>query len=627
MSASQFSRDHALLSLTSPLGKDALIATRFSLDEGLSQCFHGTIDVVADRARIDPDDLLYKAVCLSIQLQGLPVRRCHGRVRQLIATGPVQRGMHGYRLELVPSLWFLSQTEDCRIFENKSTKDILRAIFGDYEIAFTFRTADPPVRPFTVQYNETDLDFATRLMEEEGWYYFFQHEEQRHLMVIGDSNTSFNRVPNSAMELRAGKGVETLSLWQPGGKTAHGKFLMADYDPEQPNSALKGETATTLKSAGASLRDPFHWPALALKSDAIKAKTRLRIEAAEAEAGLAEGACCNPSFVAGGRIQIIDPPGAAPQDFVLRRVFHEASDESWCNSEKTPAYTNRFTAFLASYPWRPVPTVARPRMNGVYSAIVIGPDGQEIHTDKLGRVKLRFHWDRRHDATPGGAIWVRVMQAWSGANAGWTFIPRIGTEVVVSFVDGDPDRPVVIGQLHNGAQEPPFSLPSEQTRSGLRTRSTPNGGSDDCSELWFDDKKGSELVMLHAQRDLKIEVENDATEEIEQKRSITIKSGDDSLTVQQGDRTVDVTQGKHTIKSTQGDIAIKTALGAVTVEAMKSITLKVGQSSVTLDQSGVTVKGMNISVEGQVMTAVKAPITQIDADGMLKATGGVMMLN
>jgi type VI secretion system secreted protein VgrG len=228
---------------------------------------------------------------------------------------------------------------------------------------------------------------------------------------------------------------------------------------------------------------------------------------------------------------------------------------------------------------------------------------------------------------------------------GWSFTPRVGTEVAVAFMDGDPDRPVVVGQLHNGDQKPPFPLPDQKTRSGLRTRSTPNGGDANVSEFWFDDKKGAEEVFLHAERDLTVEVEHDASMTVDNDRSVVVtegndshsvrqgnrtvevSEGNDSLTVKLGSRTVDVTQGNHTIQSTGGDIAIKTALGQVTVEAMQSITLKVGQSTVTLDPSGVTIKGLTLQFEGTATAALKAPITQINASGMMKATAGIMMLN
>jgi type VI secretion system secreted protein VgrG len=660
MATTDITRSNALLSMTSSLGPDVLIPAAMELGEALSEPFLCSVDVASAKGQIDPDDLLHRPVCLVLKLAECTPRYVHGLVRRFGATGPLTREMFGYRIEIVPALWFLTQTEDCRIFENKTTKDIVQSILNDHGVRFTFRVGTTPPRPLTVQYNETDLDFVMRLMAEEGWFYLFRHEASSHTMIITESNTSFNKVPDGTVSLGPGKGLNTLSEWHQSRATAHGKVMLGDYDPEQPSTTLSGETNTTAATAGASERDPFHWPARAMKSDQIAQRTRQHMEAAEAEASLAHGKGFNPNFFAGGRISV----GAGDsKEFLLARVSHQATDETWWNGPNPPQYSNTFEAFPSALPWRPAQTVKRPRMEGLHSAVVIGPEGQEIHTDELGRVKLRFRWDRRSDATPGGAIWVRVMQAWSGANAGWTFIPRVGTEVGVSFLDGDPDRPIVVGQIHNGEQHPPWTLPDQKTRSGLRTRSTPNGGDQNCSEFWFDDKKGSEMVHLHAEKDLTVEVENDATYEIDQNRTATIKQGDDTTTVEQGNRaatikqgndtttveqgnraatikqgndtitvqlgnrTVDVPMGDHTIKSNQGNIAIKTALGAVSIEAMQSLTLKVGQSTITLDQMGVTIKGMTVKVEGQIMTSIKAPITQIDADGMLKASGGIMMLN
>jgi type VI secretion system secreted protein VgrG len=626
MAAIDITRTNALLSLTSPLGPHVLTPAVMDLEEALSEPFLCVVDGVSSLDQIDPDDLLHQPVCVTLTLSDCPPRSVHGLVRCFAATGPLARGMFGYRMEIVPALWFLTQTQDCRIFENKATKDIVQAILTEHGVRFTFRVGGTPARPLTVQYNETDLDFVMRLMAEEGWFYLFRHDATSHTMIITESNTSFNKVPDGSVGPGPNAGLVTLTEWHPARATAHGKVMLGDFDPEKPSTPLSGVTVTTARTAGAPNRDPFHWPAGALTNDQIAKRTRQRMEAAEATAALSEGAGSNPNFSAGGRIQVSARAGDT-KEYLLARVIHHAADETWFNAGSAPQYSNRFQAFPSALPWRPAQTVPRPCMGGLHSAVVIGPDGQDIHTDELGRVKLRFRWDRRRDATPGGAVWVRVMQAWSGANAGWTFIPRVGTEVGVAFLDGDPDRPVVVGQLHNGDQHPPWTLPDQKTRSGLRTRSTPNGGEQNCSEFWFDDKKGSEMVHLHAEKDLNVEVENDAKYAIDQNRSATIKQGDDTVTVQQGNRTVDVPMGDHTIKSNTGNIAIKTALGAVSIEAMQSITLKVGQSTVTLDQSGVTIKGMMVNAEGQVMTSIKGPITQIGADGMLKASGGIMMLN
>jgi type VI secretion system secreted protein VgrG len=627
MAATDIIRTNALLSMTSPLGPHVLVPASMELEEALSEPFLCIVNAASSRDQIDPDDLLHQPVCLTVTLSGCSPRHIHGLVRRFAATSLTGRSMFGYHIEIVPALWFLTQTQDCRIFENKTTKDIIQTILNEHGVRFTFRVGNTPARPLTVQYNEIDLDFVMRLMAEEGWFYLFRHDAGSHTMIISESNTSFTKVPDGTVVVGPNPGLVTLTEWQPGRTTAHGKVTQGDFDAEKPSTRLSGETATTARTAGASNRDPYHWPARILKNDLITQRTRHRIEAAEAEAALGRGAGFNPNFFAGGRIQVSLRVGGETKEYLLARVHHRATDETWCNAASPPDYSNDFQAFPSALPWRPAQTVQRPRMEGLHSATVIGPDGQEIHTDELGRVKLRFRWDHRSDATPARAIWVRVMQAWSGANAGWTFIPRVGTEVGVAFLDGDPDRPIVVGQIHNGDQHPPWTLPDQKTRSGLRTRSTPNGGDQNCSEFWFDDKKGSEMVHLHAERDLTVEVENDAKYAIDQNRSALIKQGNDSVTVQQGNRTVDVPIGDHTIKSNQGNIAIKTALGAVSIEAMQSITLKVGQSTITLDQSGVTIKGMMVKAEGQVMTSVKGPITQIDADGMFKASGGIMMLN
>jgi type VI secretion system secreted protein VgrG len=643
--SSAITRDHSLLSMTSPLGRDVLIPTRFTCEEALGEPYLAVVETVSERATVDPASLLHQPVCVALNPRDQEPRYLHGLVRRVTATGPQARHMHGYRLEIVPALWFLSQTEDCRIFEQKTTKDILRIIFGEHSLRYSFRVQMPAARPFTVQYNETDLAFVTRLMEEEGWFYLFKHAADGHTLIITDSNASCPRLEDGPVTLRPGGGPDTLAEWRSGQATAHGKISVADYDPEQPAKLIAGETATALTAPGAGQRDPFRWPARTATSDLARQRSRAAIEAAEAEATLADGHGFNPNFHAGARIEVIGQLDGTPEAYVIRSVSHQAATESWTSADGPVSYTNSFTALPAARPWRPVPRVPRPVMAGMFSAEVIGPDGDEIYTDELGRIKLRFRWDHRRDATDGNGVWVRVMQAWSGPTMGWSFTPRVGTEVAVAFMDGDPDRPVVVGQLHNGNQKPPFPLPDQKTKSGLRTRSTPNGGDANVSEFWFDDKKGAEEVFLHAERNLTVEVEHDAKTTVDNDRSVTVTQGDDSHTVSQGNRavevsegndsvtvklgnrTVDVTEGNHTIKSTAGDIAIKTALGAVTVEAMQSITLKVGSSTVTLDQSGVTIKGLTLQFEGTVMTTVKAPITQINASGMMKATAGIMMLN
>ncbi|MBW4024260.1 MAG: type VI secretion system tip protein VgrG [Proteobacteria bacterium] len=643
--SSTITRDHALLSMTSPLGPDVLIPTTFTCEEALGEPYLAVVEAVSMRASIDPASLLHQPVCIALRPRFEAPRHLHGLVRKVTATGGQARHAYGYRLEIVPALWFLSQTEDCRIFENKATRDILQTIFGEHRLRVSFRVQSTQPRPLTVQYNETDLAFVTRLMEEDGWFYLFQHEADAHTMVIADSNAACARLKDGAVTLRPGMGTDDLSAWESGQATALGRVSLADWDPERPSALVTGVTNTALNVPDAPNRDRFHWPARTLNRNTAEGFSRSSIEAAEVEATLSHGGGFNPDFQPGARIQVSASIGAPPADFILYRVTHHAVSESWRSSDEAVGYRNSFSAFPTGRPWRPVRRTPRPLMAGICSAEVIGPADEEIHTDALGRIKLRFRWDHRQDANPSSGVWVRVMQPWSGPRMGWSFIPRIGTEVAVAFMDGDPDRPVVVGQMHHNDQNPPLALPDQKTRSGLHTRSTPGGGFDNASELWFEDKKGAEEVFLHAERNLTVEVEHDASTTVDHDRSVVvtegndthtvkqgnrtveISRGDDKLTVSQGNRVVDVPMGNHTIQSTEGDISIKTAMGAVTVEAMQSITLKVGQSTITLDQTGVTIKGLNLQFEGTAMTTVKAPITQINAAGMMKATAGIMMLN
>jgi type VI secretion system secreted protein VgrG len=617
-------------SMTSPLGQDALVPTRFSLEETLSEPFRCIIDVVSEHKSIDPEKMLHQPVCVSVwQFENLK-REVQGLVQQFASLGPLGGGIaYGYRLEIVPPLWFLSQTEDCRVFENKTTQEIVETIFREHAIRFIFRTDPGVARQFTMQYNESDLDFISRLLQEEGWFYFFNNQKctvgpdetsvSAGAVVVSDRVTSFAKTEPATVAPDCHHSGEMLTNWEPAIATSLGSIRSDDYDPDHPGSALSASTTTQREISGSTSRHAYHWPAHTLLGDVANLRTRRRMESAEAQAMLSRGAGEDPGFTPGGRFKVFDHNGSRP--FVLYAVSHQAGDETWRNGQDSPSYSNTFTAFPAGLRWRPARTVQRPRMAGIYSATVTDDP------DALGRINVRFRWDYRSDSTPTGGVRVRVMEAWGGANAGTCFIPRVGTEVAVSFLDGDPDRPVVIGQLRNDKERPPWPLPENKTRSGLRTRSSSNGGSEQFSELWFDDKNGEEQVMLHAERDLTIEAENDATHDVGRNRTVSVRKGDDKLTVEQGNRIVDVPNGSHTIKSTTGDIAIKTSAGAVSVEAMTSLTLKVGQSTVTLDQSGVTIKGMMVKIEGQVMTNLKGPMLQLDADGMLKAAGGIMMLN
>jgi type VI secretion system secreted protein VgrG len=340
------------------------------------------------------------------------------------------------------------------------------------------------------------------------------------------------------------------------------------------------------------------------------------MEAAEAAVSLIGAGGDMASLVAGGKFKLRDEAGAETQH-VVREITHFAEDESERSGVmKAANYSNSFTAFPNSVPWRQPMTTARPRMEGLHTAIVLAPSGEEIHTDSQGRIKIRFFWDWREDATADSSEWVRVVQPWAGNQWGGQFIPRVDTEVAVAFMDADPDRPIVVGGLYNGNDKPIFPV-AEKTKLGFRSRSVTKGGTADFNEFTFDDKKGSELLFLHAQKDMTTEVENDQKLTVENDRTVTINKGNETITLKQGNQTTEVKLG---------DISVKCGVGSITMEAMQSITLKVGQSSIKIDQTGITLKGMMISIAGQVQTEVKAPMVDVKADAMLTLKGGITMI-
>ena len=349
--------------------------------------------------------------------------------------------------------------------------------------------------------------------------------------------------------------------------------------------------------------------------------------------------------------------------FVITSVEHNSRQPIGSARDQPEAfsYENTFSCIPLGIPFRPPRVTPLPVVRGTHTATVVGPSGEEIYTDKYGRVKVQFHWDREGKKDADSSCWVRVATLWAGKQWGVVHIPRIGQEVMVDFLEGDPDQPIIVGSVYNAEQMPPYLLPDNKTQSGIKSRSSKSGGPDNFNEIRLEDKKGSEQIFIHAEKDMLTEVENDETRTVGHDRTTTIKNhetkevtqGNESTTIKKGDRTLEVTMGKqtHTIqgdttiqvkqgnhsstidmgnKSTtikMGNMTTKLNLGKSEEEAMQSIELKVGQSSIKVDQMGVTIKGMMIKVEGQVQVQIKGMMTQVNGDGMLTLKGGLTMIN
>jgi type VI secretion system secreted protein VgrG len=660
-----WSRARALLTMTSGLGSDALIPVSLDAREAISEPFIYDLRVVSQQGQIDPDALLNRPACVTLQANGVPARYFHGIVQTVSAEGEVRGQTAGqfqaYRILLRPRLWFLGQTIDCRVYEKLSVADILKRLFADAGLTDYTVLPSGPVREYTVQFNESDLHFATRLMEEEGYFYFFAHTDAAHKLIVANQNTAFKDIPGATMHMRGGDTSGTLITdWSRRIGTVRGKMKLKDYDPANPDTLLQDEKATTLSTGGAPQRDDFRWPALTFDNGTVADRSTREMEAAEAVAALYDGSSQFGKLVAGGKITVADKPATSYNGtYALREVAHRASDESWLTQGATAQYSNTFTALPFSVPWRQPMATPRPHMEGIHTALVLGPatgsgqqpksqEGEEVFTDSLARVKLRFYWDHRAEATGGGACWARVVQPWAGKGWGAQFIPRVGTEVAVAFVDGDPDRPIVIGGLYNGRDTPIYSS-DDKTKSGFRSRSSLKGGVAEFSEFTFDDKKGSELVFLHAQKDLTTEVEHDQTLTVDNCRVVTVKKdetvhiqnnqdtkidnnqtikiGNQQTTEIQSGRKATIDSGGDALTVQAGDYKIDVSSGAMKVSAMTSIELTVGSNTVKIDQSGVAINALMIKLAGETMLDMKAPMSSLKGDGMLTLKGGIMMLN
>lgn len=605
----------SLLSIESS-AESPLTAIRMVAHETISELFRFEIEAVA-AGPINATAMLNKPACVAVNHGGETTRYFHGIVSRfglLEQSGTVDKL---YSMVLVPQLAHAGIRSDCRMFFNKTAEDILKTLFEDAGVTkVAFRLYSTPAqRKATAQFNETSLHFATRLMEEEGWYYFFEHSSDGHTLVVTDDNNGFYTIPGTTLRLGTGTTADMITEFRKPEAFAPGKVMLKDYDHDAPSKNLKVEQNTVLKHGGTANRPVFHWPALTRETGMAKNRARWRMEAAEAAVSLIDAGGDNASLIAGGKFKLKTEAGE--QVYVVRQITHHAEDESERSGRDSgTSYSNSFTAFPNSVPWRQPMVTARPRMEGVHTATVLAPQGEEIHTDDQGRIKIRFPWDWRDDATADNSDWVRVVQPWAGNQWGGQFIPRVDTEVAVAFMDADPDRPIVIGGLYNGADKPIFPV-AEKTKLGFRSRSVTKGGTDAFNEVSLDDKKGSELLFLHAQKDMTTEVENDQTLSVENDRTVTINKGDEKVTLKQGDQSTELKLG---------DISVKCDIGSITMEAMQSITLKVGQSSVKIDQMGVTVTGLMIKINGTVQTDVKGLMTNVTGTAMLQLSGGILMI-
>ncbi len=634
------------LTVSCSLPEGALMPMALRGDEQISRPFLFNVTLLAPKGPVATTKLLRQPMCVTLHRDDSAPRHFHGIVRAISRSDDVGAQHNSYEAELVPQAWFATQTIDCRVFHDMTTLDIVRKVLDENGVAgdrLRIVAAPPPQRGFTVQYNESDFDFVSRLMEEDGLFYYFMHTQNNHVMCIADTNSGFRSVGGGATMV--GSGLGGISDWKRSRVSSIREVMLRGYNAKQ-SSDVVGSEATAAASQGGTSRDITYWYGRSREAAVTQKRARFQQEAADVASSLSSGRSGNQAFFAGGRFTLATAAGqtggAAPGQYVLRNISHSCAVGGNASGDADGAYyANQFVCFRASDTYRTPATTPRPNMGGIHLATVLAPEGEEIHVTNEGRIRVRMLWDHRKDATAGNTIEVRVMQPWSGNGWGMQHFPRVGTEVAVAFINGDPDDPVVVGSLYNGTHKHPFPLPADKTKSGIKTRSTTKGGTADYNEFFLDDKKGSELVSLHAQKDNKVTVENDQTTYVMRHLRETVDAnrrravgGNETVEVQgkqtetvKGDRTVEITEGHDGLTVKMGNITVNADLGSISVEAMQSIELKVGANSVKIDQTGVTIKGMIVKIEGQMMTEVKSPMTKVEGAAMTIVKGGIVLIN
>jgi len=464
-----YTQDRRFISIKTPLGEDELLLTAFKGEEHLSKLFEFQIETLSSNHKITPDKLIGKAVTITIKTAQM--RKFHGYVSDFIY-GEIKGALRIYRMKIVPWFWFLSKNSDHRIFQKKSSKEIISSIFKDAGFNdFDYRaTGNPKPREYCVQYNETDLAFISRLLEEDGIAYYFQHEEDKHTLVIVDQINAYQTCAETDLSYSRGSHTETaITKWNHLYEFGKGNWSLDDYNFKKPGQDQFQSTSSLSKFPNVGEYEhyeyqPYH------DFSGIKELSKKRIEAEEVSMNTVEAHSDCSSFYAGGKFKLSGTQTEEHGAYIITSIWHTAHDNSYQahnESDVNHDYSNKFSCIPENVQYRPALRHAKPIMPGSQSALVVGPAGKEIYVDDVGRIKVQFHWDRQGQKNEKSTCWIRVMQPWSGAGWGASFIPRIGMEVVVSFLDADADRPIILGCVYNGENAPPFE---SKTQSGIRNR-------------------------------------------------------------------------------------------------------------------------------------------------------------
>lgn len=620
----EYTQEKRLMEVTTPLGKDALLLVAFTGQEAISRLFSFQLDLLAEnKTEVAFDKLLGQKITIRLSLPDDEKRYFSG-ICNRVSQGERDTVFTRYRLEIVPEFWKLTRKAQSRIFQQKSVPDILKKVLEGLDVTYDIQGTFHP-RDFCVQYRETDFNFASRLMEEEGIYYFFKHTADGHKMVLANTSQSHPDLPVESKiiyeEVEGGKRDEDrINEWEKVQEWRSGKYTLWDHCFELPHKHLEteatildsvqaGKVSHKLKVGGNDKFEIYDYPGeYAQRFDGVdrgggdrsgdlqkifqdnRRTVGIRMDEETVPGLVIQGAGNCRQFVSGHKFNL-ERHFNADGPYVLTSVTHSArqSGDYRSSPQGESSYSNSFTCSPFAIPFRPQRITPKPVVQGTQTAVVVGPKGEEIFTDKYSRVKVQFHWDRDGKNDAESSCWVRVGTLWAGKQWGVIHVPRIDQEVIVDFLEGDPDQPIIVGSVYNAREMPPYKLPDNKTQSGIKSRSTTGGSADNFNEFRFEDKKGEEEVYLHAEKDLKIEVEHDETSEVQNNRKATIAVNDDESV-----------GSKQTI--TVGASRDTTIGASDTLTVTATITINAG-GGVTITAPAITLNAATVQVSGVVQCA------------------------
>ncbi|PMS35433.1 type VI secretion system secreted protein VgrG [Trinickia symbiotica] len=602
----RLTQTNRFITFESPLGEDVLLISAAVIDEYVNRLPEVHLDLLSHQSDIEPEKLVGQRVKLTLKPSRMNAslttivsrssendRHFDGYVASFARvgnSGTVTR----YEMTVVPWFWFLTRSTDCRIFQNKTAKQILIEIFqelGFHDYEFDLRTAQAPLE-YIVMYQESYYNFCARLMEQEGMLWTFRYEKDKHVLVIGDTNSALPKVETlKAVPYYADSAAserEGIDRWDEAFEFRVGKISFRDFNYNQPSSSLMYVQAPTsrLKNPKIETTERYQYHSLYDHHDDGQRYARYAMEAEEAQARRFNGTGFVCAMTTMGRFTLVNHPNTAydNKEYVALHVRHQAVNDYTRHAAEMP-YRNEFTCQPFEVPYRPQRVTPKPYMQGTQAAIVVGPKGEEIYTDG-SRVKLHFFWDRRGQYDGSDSMWVRVSQPWAGEGWGGSAIPRIGQEVIVAYNDGDPDNPVIVGRVFNGAAENPYKETSGQTM-GIRSKTHRGSG---FNELRFSDVNGSEEVFLHAQKDMTTVILDNETHTVDQgNRTVLVNTGDEVKQIGKGSLNESIALARTTTATTvEVNTAAKDGGGGTQVyQAERGIMHAVGASMITLAPEGI----------------------------------------